>query len=254
MHIAICDDNYGDRHQMERLLRRESDKETDSSMMYIVHSYGSPEVMLSHPKSYDLFFIDMCNTEGADALDIVKSLTAAEVNAPIVMCVSGIDYRQMDFPENTLFLDKPVKIADLREILEGAKAKLGSAPDRIELRKVTETIYVDVSDVIYANEKRDDTMVHLTDGEVLMSIGKLWLFRRSLGKKHPEFIYANSHNLINCTHIKSVNKFRILTLSNGKHLLLSKSANENVKRYLEENPPKADRSSEEEEKNDPVND
>jgi len=40
---------------MERLLGRESDRQEDTSDMFIVDSYGNPEVMLSHPLAYDLF-------------------------------------------------------------------------------------------------------------------------------------------------------------------------------------------------------
>ena len=110
MHIALCDDNFGDRHQTERLLRRESDRQEDSAGMYIVDSYGSPETIMSHPRAYDLFIIDLCKTDGVDACEVVKKLVESGADAPFVMCCSDVDYRQMDFPENTMFIDKPIKV------------------------------------------------------------------------------------------------------------------------------------------------
>ena len=229
MHIALCDDNFGDRHQTERLLRRESDKQEDSSGMYIVDSYGSPETIMSHPRAYDLFIIDLCKTEGVDACEVVKNIVENGATAPFVMCCSDADYRQMDFPENTMFIDKPIKVADLREVLEKAKSIKDSAPDTIELRELLDTIYVNVSEVIYAREKSGDTMVTLMDGRTLKSIGQLWLFRRTLGTKHPQFIYANPNVLINSDHVAEVTKLGFARMCNGKHILLSRSAKGSLK-------------------------
>ena len=231
MHIAVCDDNFADRHQMERLLGRESDKEDDSSSMYFVDSYGNPTVMLSHPKAYDLFFIDMCRSEGMDSLSIVKALIEKGATAPFVLCCSDVDYRKQDFPENTLFLDKPIKVDEPRAVIAQAKKIKEAAPDTIELRDLMETVYAKVTDVIYAREKDADTFVCLEDGRILKSIGQLWLFRRSLGDKHPEFIYANNHTIINCNCIKAVTRPGIAVMTNGKRVILNHAAKGQVKQY-----------------------
>ncbi|MCR4792551.1 MAG: hypothetical protein K5871_07360 [Lachnospiraceae bacterium] len=228
MHIALCDDNFGDRHQTERLLRRESDKQEDSSSMFIIDSYGSPETMLSHPRAYDLFIMDLCGGDENAALEVVKKLSENGATAPVVMCCSSIDYREMDFPENTMFIDKPIKVADLKEVLEKAQGIKDSAPDTIELRELLDTIYVNVSEVVYATEKGGDTMVTLMDGRTLKSIGQLWLFRRTLGTKHPQFIYANPHFLINSDHVEEVSKLGFVRMCNGKKILLSRSAKNNL--------------------------
>ena len=231
MHIAVCDDNFADRHQMERLLGRESDKENDSSRMFYVDSYGSPEVMLTHPKAYDLFFIDICRTNGLDTRQIVNSLKESGATAPFVLCCSDVNYREMDFPEDVLFLDKPVKLDELRAVIARAKKQKESVPDTIELRELMETIYANVSDVVYAKESGEDTMVHLTDGRDLRSIGKLWLFKRSLEDRHPEFIYSGSKMMVNCDHIVTVGFMGIAKTSDGLTIHLSPSA----AKYIKEN-------------------
>ena len=232
MHIAVCDDNFADRHQMERLLGRESDKEGDSSRMYYVDSYGSPETMLAHPKAYDLFFIDVCRTEGLSSLGIVTSLINKGATAPFVLCISNLNYRKMAFPENTLFLDKPIKVAELRAVIEEAKKLKQQAPDTIELRKITETIYANVSDVIYAYEKDEKTYVILRDGQKLESVGKLWLFKRALEEKHPEFIYANKKTLINCYCVKGLSRLGLAVTDTGKKIFLTRQAKEQMKEFI----------------------
>lgn len=232
MHIALCDDNFGDRHQTERLLKRESDKQEDSSSMFIIDSYGNPETMLAHPRAYDLFIIDLSNTEGVNALDVVNKLSESGATAPVVMCCSGIDYRGMSFPENTMFLEKPIKVAELHEVLEKAQGIKDSAPDMIELRELLDTIYVNVSEVLYAREKGGDTMVTLTDGRTLKSIGQLWLFRRTLGTKHPQFIYANPGVLINSDHASALTKLGFVRMSDGKKFRLSRASKSYLKTLI----------------------
>ena len=235
MHIAVCDDNFADRHQMERLLGRESDKEGDSARMYYVDAYGSPEVMLSHPKAYDLFFIDMCRTEGLSSASIIQALREKGATAPFVLCCSDVDYRKMNFPEDVLFLDKPIKVDELRAVIAEAKKQKDSLPDQIELRDVLETIYANVSDVICARESGSDTMVRLSDGRELRSIGKLWLFKRSLEDRHPEFIYSGAKMMINCDHIITVNILGAATVSDGSVIPLSFSAAKYAREYLMRN-------------------
>lgn len=230
MHIALCDDNLADRHQMERLLGRESDKQSDTSDMFIVDSYGNPEVMLSHPKAYDLFFIDICQTEGLDAVKVVADLMEKGANAPIVMCCSEINYRESkSLPENTLFIDKPIKVAELHDIIEEAKVIKAGMPDKVELRKLMDTVYADVADVIYAREKKGNTYVMLSNGEELESVGPIWLFKRSLGDKHPEFVFANPSVIININHIKSWGPLGAATMSNGKSFLVAKVSRDHIK-------------------------
>ena len=235
MHIAVCDDNLADRHQMERLLGRESDKQEDTSEMLVVDSFGNPEKMLAHPKAYDLVFIDICQTEGMDAVGVANELLEKGVHCPIVMCVSSIDYRQSaGLPENTLFLDKPIKVAELHDIIEQAKVVKDEMPDQIELRKVMETVYVNVGDIIYANEKSDETHVMLVSGEELTSHEPLWLFKRSLGKKHPEFIFATPMVLIDADHIQGWGRLGTVIMEGGKKFHVVRKSKEEIKKYTGE--------------------
>jgi len=235
MHIAVCDDNLADRHQMERLLGRESDKQKDTSELLVVDSFGNPEKMLAHPKAYDLVFIDICNTEGMDAVKVANELLEKGVHAPIVMCVSSIDYRQSEgLPENTLFLDKPIKVAELHDMIEKAKVVKNEMPDQIELRKVMDTVYVNVDDIIYAREKSEKTHVILTTGEELTSHEPLWLFKRSLGSKHPEFIFATPMVLVNAKRIQGWGPLSTVIMEGGKRFHVARQSKDEIKKYTGE--------------------
>ena len=49
MHIAICDDNVADRKQLERLLKRESDKRASSTGIIYADSFGNASALLANP-------------------------------------------------------------------------------------------------------------------------------------------------------------------------------------------------------------
>ena len=71
MHIAVCDDNVADRKQLERLLKRESDKRAASTGIIYTDSFGNSTSLLSNPMQYDAFYIDMCLTEGTTGTDVL---------------------------------------------------------------------------------------------------------------------------------------------------------------------------------------
>ena len=82
MHIAVCDDNVADRKQLERLLKRESDKRAASTGIIYTDSFGNSTSLLSNPMQYDAFYIDMCLTEGITGTEVANALIAQGVNAP----------------------------------------------------------------------------------------------------------------------------------------------------------------------------
>ena len=91
MHIAVCDDNIADRKQTERLLGRASDRRLHTTGVLYIDSYGNVEAVLRSPMLYDAFFIDM--TSGpVNGFQLARKLIDAGVVAPIILCISTIDY------------------------------------------------------------------------------------------------------------------------------------------------------------------
>ena len=167
MHIAVCDDNVADRKQLERLLKRESDKRAASTGIIYTDSFGNSTALLSNPMQYDAFYIDMCLTEGTTGTDVVNALTAQGVNAPIILCCSKINYREQTYPENVIFLDKPIKVAELAQSIDHALEIMAKAVPLIELREDEDTIYVTEPDILYAEEEGRNVIVTLKDGRTV---------------------------------------------------------------------------------------
>lgn len=211
MHIAICDDNVGDRKQLERLLKRESDKRIHSSGVLYIDSYGNPSKLLSAPLHYDAYYIDICFTEGIAVSEIISSLIATGVSSPIILCCSNINYREQSFPENVIFLDKPIKVSELSDSLDYSLKIKNSAEVLLELRTQKETLYVTEDKILYAIEHDRHCDIHLTDGqiiEVVTTVSNLF----SDWEAHESFFCPSNKVLLNGRHIIALGFFKVTML------------------------------------------
>jgi len=234
MHIAICDDNGADRKQLERLLKRESDKRAMDGDVFYIDSYGNAPALLSNPLQYDAIYIDMCKTPDLSVIDLVHNLQQKGVHVPIILCCSNINYREMNFSfyENILFLDKAIKVADLSETIESILKYKAAAPSLIELRDEKETIYVHEEEILYAVSKRAAVVVTLTDGRNLLLRSELPNLY-SQWASHKTFLPPLSNYILNCRHITNIGHL-YATMKDGKKFLLKRLAKDCAKEIMAE--------------------
>ncbi|MDR2042867.1 MAG: hypothetical protein LBQ15_00560 [Clostridium sp.] len=205
MHIAVCDDNIADRKQMERLLKRESDRRTASAGVFYIDSFGNAQAFLHNPMLYDVFYVDVCKTEGSTGADVAAALVAKGVNKPIVLCCSGIDYRQSALPDNILFLDKPIKAAELSASLDHALAIQANAPPLIELRQEKDTIYVTEPEILYATEEGRSLHITLADGRRISIASSAENFFCQV-ESYPVFFSPTARTILNGRHIEALRR------------------------------------------------
>ena len=222
MHVAICDDNGADRKQMERLLKRESDKRASSTGVLYVDSYGNVDALLANALMYDVFYVDMCLTPGVDVQGIVEALRKKGSTAPIVLCSSKINSRQMEFPENVFFLDKAIKVAELSESIDKALSIKEEAPSVIELRNESGTTYVTEEEILYAVAKNHGILVTLTGGRTQEVRTDLYNLYSQWAANHECFLPPKGRFILNCRHIKKLGLLNA-TMSDGKTFLLSRT-------------------------------
>lgn len=220
MHIAICDDNVADRKHLERLLGRESDKRKGTANLLYVDSYGDRSALLnSNPGMYDLFFIDLVETPTL-AEDTIKQLLALNVQAPIAMCSSKVNYKELTtLPENTFHIDKPYKLQDLQDILEKAQHIKDTKIPMLEMRSTEGTRYVTRDSIFYAYTTTQNILVTLIDGETFEIPGHPFEFFENL-KPYKEFISFRQKITLNMKYIKKVNFFSV-TMNDDKVFPLS---------------------------------
>ncbi len=241
MHIAVCDDNIADRKQMERLLKRASDKRIHTTGVLYIDSYGNVDAVMHSPMLYDAFFIDM--TSGpVNGFQLSRRLIDAGCTAPIVLCVSSIDYRAIveaaiekvpeDAVENAnhtilrrqlqsqiLYLDKPIKTEELDQMLDHALTLKQAAVPTIELRGETETFYVYEDEIMYAKKNSQYVHIVLTENRELDILSTMQNFYSQICV-FDHFIPISEQLLVNITHVEKVS-FMSIDIKNGQNFVVS---------------------------------
>ena len=223
MHIAVCDDNIADRKHTERLLTRESERiKADSGILY-VRSFGHAGALAKAPMPFQLFFIDMTKN-GADGLKLALMLCEKGVSAPIVLCVSTIDYRKSfaelpHKPDNILFLDKPINTAALSAIIAQALALKNKAQPKIELRSKNETFYLMEQDIVCGVGLGFNSSVTLADGQTII-VNERFLSLYEYLLIYPVFYRISKNVFVNISYIEQYSPLRI-SLTSGQHFHIS---------------------------------
>lgn len=233
MHLAVCDDHVADRKQMERLLGRESDRRISTSGVLYVDSYGSERSILSTPMIYDAIFMDMTE-EGADAVRIANELRKAGTKIPIIFCCGKVDYRQStQLPENILFMEKPIQVAALTDMIEQLLVIVNSRIRKLEFRNMTETFYLEEEELIYARPQDDMHMIlHLSNGKQQIAETSFKNFCASLSGCASYIALANN-NVVNMSYIQEISLFK-LTLTDGTRIRLTFGEAGVLKKSVEE--------------------
>lgn len=221
MHVAVCDDNIADRKQTERLLGRESDQRAKVTEGLYIDSYGNETSLLNTPMLYDVFYIDMCKTEGITGVDVALKLCSLGVQAPIYMCCSDIDYRQYELPGNVYFIEKPIKKAELIASLDHAYEIKKNAVPLIELRVEKETLYVTEPDILYAVQEGRHVIVTLNDNrKVRIATTADNLFDQ--WSHFDTFLAPNLKTIVNSRYLTKIGLLQV-HMKDGSHFALNAS-------------------------------
>lgn len=214
LHIAVCDDNVADRKQTERLLGRETAKWVEIGDTLYSDSFGNAESMLGSPMSFDAFFIDICHTEGLDAITVVRRLREKGVNVPMVLVCSEVNYREQAFDAGTIFINKPINPTELHDLLLELREKKNSLEKLIELRGELDTLYVTSKEILYAESLGSNVKVTLTDERSRTIRCDIISFFDNVAPSHACFIMPNTSAVLNIDHIIKI-RFRNAHMSDG---------------------------------------
>lgn len=254
MHIAICDDNIADRKQMERLLGRASDRRIHTTGVLYIDSYGNVEAVLRSPMLYDAFFIDMTNGP-VNGFQLAGKLIDAGVAAPIVLCISTIDYPSVieaalsEVPKDAteasnhdilrrqlqkqiLYLKKPIRVNELDEMLDHAQNLKAETIPTIELRGEQETLYVHEDEILYAVKSGNYVHVVLSEERTIDLLSTLPNLYAQVAM-FTHFIPASEQCFVNVTFIDSLSLFK-LKMKDGQTLNVSPLELARVKKAIKE--------------------
>ncbi|SEL45746.1 DNA-binding response regulator, LytR/AlgR family [Butyrivibrio sp. ob235] len=238
MHIAVFDDNIADRKQMERLLRRQSDRyQKEGKEHFYIDLYGNIPALLRFPQVYDIIFIDMANPDEDDerfktGMDVAKLLFEIGGMKNVVMCSSCHDYKTLakeaGIYDELLFIDKQIRVKDLEEILTECEKRLGDPIPTLEMRGERQTIYARENDIICAEMIGENQLtVYLTDNRSINLITDIYnLFEQCA--IFTAICPISQDAMINVNHIKDEG-FGWVIMDTDKKLKVAFSYRGNIK-------------------------
>lgn len=237
MHLAICDDNIADRKQTERLANREADRRISEGDPMYIDSFGNAEALLKTPMQYDAFLIDIRNTEGMTSLKVLESLREKGVTAPVCI-VYPRDSKEKpapednDYPADTLFLAKPIRPEELRELITEISKNLIHRVSSIELRSEFDTLYVAENEIMYATAEGLKTKVTLTEGRSILIRGDVSTLFDEIKGGHNCFVMPSINSIINIDHIVKM-RLRTAEMPDGTRFKIERHVLDYVKAYMD---------------------
>lgn len=230
--IALCDTNFADRKQMERLLERESDKRIDSCVFYM-DTYGNKEALLGNPRTYDAYFLDMPQRDYS-AYDLAMDIRAKGIASPIVFCCSTMDYRSCGQDiSNCFYMNKPILVADLSSVLdEIIQQKTTNYIPTVEVRYMMEVHYLSEKEIVYCESQGLSRYIsiHLQDGRVITTENFIDNFLTELSPL-GDFFIANKNTIVNTRYVASVSMFHA-TLTSGETIKLRGVKKKDVEAHI----------------------
>ena len=217
MHIAICDDNIADRKQLERLLKRESDKLNGTREPFYIDGYGNPDAVMHSPMLYEAFFIDMTSSS-KNGYEIAMDLVHIGVTVPIILCISDINYQELELPDNCFCLQKPIRVSELNNMLEIILKASDNKVPHIEIRTDKETVYVLENDIMYVIPEGGLIKIHLKDETILEVPDSLENFYEE-NKNIPCLLPVSYNAIVNVEYISQTTFFSVHT-KNGRKFFL----------------------------------
>lgn len=231
MHIAICDDNVADRKQLERLLQRESDKQYGIREPFYIDSYGNAQALMRSPMLYDAFFIDM-TASSKNGYEVAMELIHAGVTVPIVLCISTINYRDFNLPDNCHFLEKAIRLNELCDMLDMLITACDNKTPHIEIRTESDTHYVSEKDIMYAVQGAH-TLIYLSDDRILEINDTLANFYDEI-RNMLCFFPVSYKAIVNAAYVSQISPCSIQTKNGRKfflHPAFHKYAKHIMKKY-----------------------
>lgn len=152
LRIAICDDEpifCEDAKEKIEKLRKD----------YEIEMFHSGAELLEEKKNYDIIFLDI-EMPGENGMEIAKKIRTKKLRVEIVFLTSHAECMPEAFKVKAFrFLEKPLKLEELKETLEEVEKELFENKKLI-VDSFGEELLIDVRDIIYIQSEKKITKLY----------------------------------------------------------------------------------------------
>jgi len=198
LHIAVCDDEKTDRDILTKMIKKFT-KNIQCS------EFNSAKKLLDdfYPDKYDLIIMDICMAD-MSGIEAVAAIRKIDDNVLVAFSTASLDYTLESYRLGVIkYLEKPINIKPLRELLEFSLIKKKNS---VCINIIANRIKYDipVSKIIYIEQKSHNLLLYLNNGQTIQTKGRLDSFLDYL----PNRLFFKSHKsyVVNLSYVKSINK------------------------------------------------
>ena len=165
---------------------------------YVIDTYSTGEGLLLERKKYDIVFLDI-EMPGKDGMCVARELRERKYSGHIVFLTSHTEFMPEAFKVKAFrFLDKPVKIENLKETLEESQKEIFLDKKLIVTDYGTE-ILMSLSEILYVEARKNKTIIHTINDRLETNFTlKYWL--QQLGT--DEFFQVHKSYIVSLRHVK----------------------------------------------------
>lgn len=159
LQIAICEDSVEERNKLLAIL-----KQSKIENQAAAFPCGEAFLRTFQPGKYDLVLMDIF-MDGMTGVDAVTALRKRDADVPVAFITTSTDYALESYRLDALkYIEKPVKVKAITELLRIAQMKKDDAP-RLRLRVRGQDEDIPFAKILYV-EQRDHTLLfRLSGGE-----------------------------------------------------------------------------------------
>lgn len=233
MKFTICDDNNSDLHAIETLVNKYS---IQNNININIEKHNHPDVLLKHisfkPEEYQVFLLDIVMQK--NGIDLAHEIRKHIIDPIIVFQTSSKEFAIDAFGVRAFdYLLKPLDekqvFSCLDRIIEEIKDK---ASTFFKYKTADKNIMtINVKDVSYVESINRRIVLHMKDGEEIISTSLHNKFLESIPFDYESCNFINCHAsyVVNMNDIKLIND-KTFTMKGGDVIPISKSLFADVKK------------------------
>ena len=231
--IAFCDDELSVLNQLRVLLDQ---YRVDRNLEIEYTAFQSPLELLAQIERgarFDILFLDVL-MPGETGIDAAAEIRQYDSNVKIIFLTSSAEFAVESYTVGAYFYQlKPVWPESFFRLMDSAAAACEKEQgDSLILRCKTGITRIEMRQLEYCEVVHRTLYFHLTDGQVLESVGSLDELSRQL-ESSGRFLRPHRSYLVNLDHIQNLSS-HIITMASGASIPLPRGKYHEVKdAYLE---------------------
>lgn len=201
IHIAVCEDNAADLAHLRSLL-------CQTKILCDITEYTSAEPLLldleNGQKHFDLFLLDIL-LPGRNGVETARRIRRLDEKAVLIFLTVSEDFYREAFDLYAFhYLIKPIRPADLTEVLTKAAEQISAPEETLPVMSNRQKLILRQADILYIDSSKHMLCFHMQDGKIYTSYGRLDEIHAQLA--YGLFVRCHKSFIVNLIHVDKLTR------------------------------------------------